>query len=68
MVEEKKKTNKISKFFNKGTTPSNAVSRPMGNLGNASKKKGKSDKNEIFVDIYEKLSVLFNSNGSVINS
>lgn len=73
MLEEKKKVNKISKLniFSKGTAPSKAVSRPMGNLnslGGSTKKKGKSDKNEIFVDIFEKLSVLFNSNGSVINS
>lgn len=31
-------------------------------------KRSKNDKNEIFVDIFEKLSVLFNSNGSIINS
>jgi len=31
-------------------------------------KKNKSDKNEIFVDIFEKLSVLFNANGTIINS
>jgi AP-4 complex subunit mu-1 len=31
-------------------------------------KKEKSGKNEIFVDIFEKLSVLFNANGTIINS
>ncbi len=31
-------------------------------------KRSKNDKNEIFVDIFEKLSVLFNSNGTIINS
>jgi len=31
-------------------------------------KRSKSDKNEIFVDIFEKLSVLFNANGTIINS
>ena len=34
----------------------------------ATVKKSKNDKNEIFVDIFEKLSVLFNSNGAIINS
>ena len=66
---EAKKTDKATikkpskwNLFNK-TAPSNSVTRPMSNLnslGNSSKKKGKSDKNEIFVDIFEKLSVLFN--------
>jgi len=32
------------------------------------KKRNKNDKNEIFVDIFEKLSVLFNQNGTIINS
>ena len=74
MLEEKTKNvkQKVSKWnlFNKGTTSANSVSRPMSNLNSlsGSKKKGKSDKNEIFVDIFEKLSVLFNQNGSVINS
>ena len=76
MIETKKNEKgaikKPSKWnlFNK-TAPSNSVTRPMSNLntlGNSSKKKGKSDKNEIFVDIFEKLSVLFNANGSIINS
>jgi AP-4 complex subunit mu-1 len=76
ILEEKtKKSNvqqKVSKWniFKKGTTSANSVSRPMSNLNSlsGSKKKGKSDKNEIFVDIFEKLSVLFNQNGSIINS
>ena len=74
ILEEKTKNvkQKVSKWnlFNKGTTSANSVSRPMSNLNSlsGSKKKGKSDKNEIFVDIFEKLSVLFNQNGSVINS
>jgi AP-4 complex subunit mu-1 len=68
MIETKKNDKgtikKPSKWniFSK-TAPSNSVTRPMTNLnslGGASKKKGKSDKNEIFVDIFEKLSVLFN--------
>ena len=75
MIEAKKNDKgglkKASKWniFNK-TAPSNSVTRPMSNLNSlsGSKKKGKSDKNEIFVDIFEKLSVLFNQNGAVINS
>lgn len=75
MLETKKKDNKIQKvskwnIFSK-TAPSNSVTRPMTNLnslGGTTKKKGKSDKNEIFVDIFEKLSVLFNKSGSIINS
>jgi len=68
MIEAKKTDKgaikKVSKWsiFNK-TAPSNSVTRPMSNLntlGGTTKKKGKSDKNEIFVDIFEKLSVLFN--------
>ena len=66
MIEAKKNDSSIKKaskwnIFNK-TAPSNSVTRPMSNLNSlsGSKKKGKSDKNEIFVDIFEKLSVLFN--------
>ena len=68
MIEAKKNEKgglkKASKWniFSK-TAPSNSVTRPMTNLnslGSTSKKKGKSDKNEILVDIFEKLSVLFN--------
>ena len=56
-------------MFNKNTAPSSAVNRPVSNItGTISKKKGKSDKNEIFVDIFEKLSVLFNAEGEIINS
>lgn len=70
----------VSKWniFHKNTAPSTAVTRPMSNMNkNATKigeenkkpaKRSKNDKNEIFVDIFEKLSVLFNANGAVINS
>ena len=51
-------------IFSKNSTPSSAVSRPMKNMNSTKpEKKGiakkfqKSDKNEIFVDIFEKLSV-----------
>ena len=72
--KSKGKEKAISKWniFTKNTAPSTAVARPMTNLGNLAgskpKAKQKQDKNEIFVDIFEKLSVLFNSNGEVINS
>jgi hypothetical protein len=55
-------------IFSKATAPSSAVNRPMSNANpqvkNTGKnvnplKRGKSDKNEIFVDIFEKLSVSF---------
>ncbi len=39
--------------------PSNAVNRPVGQPN------GKSAKNEIFVDIDERLTVLFNANGYI---
>ena len=59
-------------IFGKSTAPSTAVARPMVNVNTTDKKvikqNKKSDKNEIFVDIFEKLSVLFSSNGAVINS
>lgn len=75
--KSKTKEKVISKWniFTKATAPSTAVARPMTNLSNLGNFKGdkpktkqKSEKNEIFVDIFEKLSVLFNSNGSIINS
>jgi len=52
-------------FFTKASAPSTATNRPMTNMnqtitGKTAKAKQKSDKNEIFVDIFEKLSVLFN--------
>lgn len=65
--EDKKIKNTVSKWniFKKSTAPSTAVSRPVSNIMNATgeektakeKKRNKNDKNEIFVDIFEKLSV-----------
>ena len=61
--QSKGKEKAISKWniFTKSTAPSTAVSRPMTNLsgltGSKDPKKVKSGKNEIFVDIFEKLSV-----------
>lgn len=46
-------------FLTPNTVPYTAVQRPV-----ASKKQ----KNEIFVDIFEKVSVLFNSSGYIVNS
>lgn len=56
------------------TKPSGASNMPI-NINNVNKKSNSfilhlptQDKNEIYVDIIEKLTVLFNSNGYVINS
>lgn len=45
------------------TTPSTAVDKPI-----SYNEKGKKKKNEIFVDIYERISITFNSDGYVLNS
>jgi len=72
--KSKIKEKAISKWniFTKATAPSTAVARPVTNLSNLGTSKNtkqqKSGKNEIFVDIFEKLSVLFNQNGTIINS
>jgi AP-4 complex subunit mu-1 len=69
LPEKKKEKSSIMGLFNKKTAPSSASTRPVNSIkGTIGKKKGKSDKNEIFVDIFEKLSVLFNSEGNIINS
>lgn len=82
IAENKKKGNKVGgkatskwNIFSKASAPSSAVQRPMKNYNSTipekkglAKKLQKSDKNEIFVDIFEKLSVLFNQNGTIINS
>jgi len=49
--------------MNPKTTPSTAVDKPISFQDKKSKKK-----NEIFVDIYERVSVTFNSNGYILNS
>lgn len=60
------KTKVVSKWniFSKNSTSSAAANRPMKNINSTipekkglAKKFQKSDKNEIFVDIFEKLSV-----------
>jgi len=50
--------------MNPKTTPSTAVDKPIS----FKEQKGGKKKNEIFVDIYERISVTFNSNGYVLNS
>lgn len=51
--------------WNPRTVPSNAVHRPVGPTQNES---SRNKKNEIFVDILERITVLMNANGFVINS
>jgi AP-4 complex subunit mu-1 len=57
----------IQKFdqsiFNKNSKPSDAIKKPISQVTDS-----KSKKNEIFVDIIEKITVLFNSSGNLINS
>eukprot|EP00347_Sterkiella_histriomuscorum_P012152 403369694 len=50
-------------IFSSNTIPSTAIQRPLSQITDK-----KSMKNEIFVDIFEKLTVVFNANGFVINS
>jgi AP-4 complex subunit mu-1 len=52
--------------WNPRTVPSNAVHRPVGVIQNDAS--GKKKKNEIFVDILERITVLMSANGFVINS
>eukprot|EP00397_Hematodinium_sp_SG-2012_P016487 GEMP01016824.1.p1 GENE.GEMP01016824.1~~GEMP01016824.1.p1 ORF type:complete len:452 (+),score=53.42 GEMP01016824.1:348-1703(+) len=51
--------------FNPRTVPSNAVHRPVGLTHNEN---SRSKKNEIFVDILERLTVCLNANGYILNS
>ncbi len=63
VVVEKKKTLdfKMPDLGNK-TTPSTSVDKPI------TLKDGKGKKNEIFVDIYERVSITFNANGQTLNA
>jgi AP-4 complex subunit mu-1 len=58
-------SNKISvpSIFNKNTTSGDSIKKPISQATD-----NKNKKNEIFVDIIEKITVLFNSSGSLINS
>jgi len=49
---------------NPKTTPSTSVDKPINYI----EKSGKKQKNEIFVDIYERISITFNTNGYILNS
>jgi len=51
--------------WNPRTVPSNAVHRPVGPTHNES---SRTKKNEIFVDILERITVLMSANGFVVNS
>ena len=50
-------------IFNRNTTSGDSIKKPISQVTDS-----KSKKNEIFVDIIEKVTVLFNSSGSLINS
>lgn len=68
MVPEKGQPSKQNQgfkpsIFSSNTAPSSAITRPVSKITDK-----KNMKNEIFVDIFEKLTVMFNSNGYVINS
>lgn len=52
----------INKYFNNSTISSTETQKPLNY------KETKKSKNEIFVDIYEKIYMLFNASGYVINS
>jgi len=69
LVAQTKKVQKSSwkpKIFKSSTVASTAIQKPIGALD--SKKSKKKQSNEIFVDIFEKLTVLFNANGMMINA
>lgn len=62
---EQPKTGLALPQWNPRTVPSNAVHRPVGPTQNESRG---SKKNEIFVDILERITVLMSANGFVVNS
>lgn len=62
MVNKESKSVFKPSILNKNVVSSNAIQRSIG------KTSKKSNKEEIFVDIFDKLTVLFNSNGALINS
>lgn len=63
MLEKPKSSFKIPNI-NPKTTPSTSVNKPIA----FNDKKGKKHKNEIFVDIHERINITFNNNGYVLNS
>merc|ERR1719223_84447 len=62
VMQSQKQSSRVSLSMNAKTTPSTAVDKPI-NLQN---RKGR--KNEIFVDIFERVSLTFNSNGCVLSA
>merc|ERR1712151_1007020 len=64
VIEQPKAELNLPKW-NPRTVPSNAVHRPVGPTQNDS---SRSKKNEIFVDILERIPVLMSANGFVVNS
>eukprot|EP00929_Paragymnodinium_shiwhaense_P111855 TRINITY_DN80146_c0_g1_i1.p2 TRINITY_DN80146_c0_g1~~TRINITY_DN80146_c0_g1_i1.p2 ORF type:complete len:443 (+),score=86.20 TRINITY_DN80146_c0_g1_i1:149-1477(+) len=65
VVIEQPKTSLAIPQWNPKTVPSNAVHRPVGATQNDS---SRNKKNEIFVDILERITVLMSANGFVVNS
>eukprot|EP00927_Polykrikos_kofoidii_P030380 TRINITY_DN2613_c0_g1_i1.p1 TRINITY_DN2613_c0_g1~~TRINITY_DN2613_c0_g1_i1.p1 ORF type:complete len:478 (+),score=81.04 TRINITY_DN2613_c0_g1_i1:103-1434(+) len=65
VLVEQPKTALTFPKWNQRTVPSNAAQRPVGPTQNESARK---KKNEIFVDILERITVLMNANGFVVNS
>ena len=68
LIQQTKKVQKSSwkpKIFKSSTVASTAIQKPISSLDSKKKKK---QSNEIFVDIFEKLTVLFNANGMMINA
>merc|ERR1711972_283852 len=63
-VVEQPKTGLNLPKWNPRTVPSNAVHRPVGPTQN---EPNRNKKNEIFVDILERISVLMSANGVVVN-
>jgi AP-4 complex subunit mu-1 len=61
-----KSSSNLVKFpdLNPKTTPSTSVDKPISYKDS----KGKGKKNEIFVDIYERINITFNSNGYILNN
>lgn len=58
-----------SKMINPKTASANAVHKPViGSVTSTGKNVSSKEKNEIFVDILERLNVLFSNNGYVLNS
>lgn len=64
VIEQSKPTLNLPQW-NPKTVPSNAVHRPVGPTQNDSTR---NKKNEIFVDILERITVLMSANGFVVNS